>query len=207
MAIGNLYRMTVQVETPGNVTEFNLGYKMLSGTMGNYTLQNACVTAKAVFLDALLEMLALDVNVRRIAMDTVDSHNEVPGFLDIQTGSGFVVGESLPSNMCAIIHMATDAPNAKHNGRIFISGISELEQVEGVISASQSILNDAFAGKLNDNLTLTSPEDAVFGPVVISRFLDGVKRPAPEGFDVTTPVAKLDLRQQRRRKTESFGVF
>lgn len=206
MAANDLYRLTIQIETPGNVTEINLGYELAGGTIGPYTLEKTCLQAIADMNGALLALLAEDTFVRRYTMVPITEPLEIMGFVDLVNAVGTVLGEALPANMTAIISLPTDAPSSKHNGRIYISGVSEEAQTEGTLEAAQQTLNATFAALLTDEIEPSAPEDAVFTPVVISRVVDGVPRVPPVGFSVGTPIAKFSMRQQRRRKTPAFGL-
>lgn len=205
MAVGDLYLLTVQIRTGGNVTQIGLGFEQDAGTNGPYTLEATTTAWELSVLPTLLLALATDASVERIAMVPVTATDEVPGQTDYYAKDGVVIGDGLPSNMAAVIHMATTGPNAKHNGRVYIAGISELEQNAGRLTVAQQTLMDNIATKLALDVAPTAPEDANFTPVVISRYVDGVKRTPPIGYPVTIPVARNIMRQQRRRKTPSFG--
>ena len=205
MAVDDLYGMTVQIRTPGNTTQVGLGFKMTDGTIGNDTLEAACAQWVTDVLPTLLLMLAADTSVKRVEMCPLTEPNEIPGCVDLTGQVGAVLGDALPSNMAAVMHLGTDAPNAKHNGRIYVSGVSEEGTVEGTLIAAQQTLNGNFALLLNDLLLPSAPEDAEFTPVVISRIVDGVPRVPIVGFDILAAVARPIIRQQRRRKTRSFG--
>lgn len=206
MAVDDLYRLTIQIETPGSCAEINLGYEMTSGTNEPYTLENATADAIAVMNTQLIALLAADTFIRRYTMVPITDPLDVIGYTDLDASVGTVVGDALPANICGVISLPTDAPNSKHNGRIYISGVSEEAQDEGVMDAGQMTLMDAFAAKLNDTLDAGTPGDAIFTPAVISYVEDGVPRVPPVGFTVGTPIAKSTLRQQRRRKTAAFGA-
>ena len=205
MADEDLYALSFSIDCAGEQCLCVLGYKQDGGTNGPDTLTALCQAFIDDVVPSLEAALAADVEIDRVSVDTVTNHNDVPGVIDLNGHSGDVVGVACPAQMAMLIHLATDAPNAKHNGRIYISGCDVDSQTQGQLDAGQTVLMQTLAGKLNDTLSPTAPETADFIPVVISRFLDGVKRTPPVGFLVTTPVAKLDIRQQRRRKTTHFG--
>ncbi len=206
MAVNDLYRLTIQIETPGNVSEITLGYKQTSGSNFAYTLTNAAQDAISVLNTELIALLAVGVFIRRYKFTPITDPLDVIGYIDLASTEGTVIGDSLPANMAAIISLPTDAPASKHNGRVYISGVSEEAQDEGKLEAAQQLLMDDFAAKLNDTIDAGTPGNAIFTPNVISFIEDGVPRVPPVGFTVGTPQAKIDLRQQRRRKTPAFGT-
>jgi len=206
VAVDDLYYLTVQIRTLGNVTQIGLGFVQTVGTNGPDTLQAACANWQSQALPTLLLMLSDQVRVQRIEMVPVTEPLDIPGCVDLVAQDGAVVGDALPSAMAAVVSLPTDAPNAKHNGRIYISGVIEAGAVLGTLTVAQQALNGAFAAKLNDDLIAAVPETAEFRPVVISRIVAGVPRVPPVGFVIQEPIARPIIRQQRRRKTRSFGL-
>lgn len=205
MAVDDLYRLSFHINASGTETECVLGYRQDSGSNDADTLEALC----QAFIDAaqadLLAILSENCLVSRIKVVTVTNHQEVPGLIDQEGQAGTVVSQSLPPNMAAIIHLPTNAPNAKHNGRIFIAGCPENFQDAGTINGISLGLIQDFADELAIDLEPSAPQDAVFTPVVISSVENGAPRVPPVGFDVLIPVAKASMRQQRRRKTREFG--
>jgi len=206
VAADDLYYLTVQIRTLGNVTQIGFGYKQTTGSNGPNTLQAGAANWVSQSLPTLLLMLSEQVRVQRVEMVPVTEPLDVPGCVDLVAQDGAVIGEALPSAMAAVISLPTDAPNAKHNGRIYISGVIEGGSDEGTLTAGQQTLNNAFAAKLNDTLIAAVPETAEWVPVVISRFVAGVPRVPPVGFIIGEAIARPIIRQQRRRKTRSFGL-
>ncbi len=205
MAVNDLYRLHFFINCSEQVTQCVLGYRMDFGSMDADTLEALC---QAFIDDAqpkLLLLLSENALVSRVQVTTVTNHQEVPGLVDQVSQFGNIVSQTLPPNMAAIIHLPTNAPNAKHNGRIFLAGIPEQGQDAGTLTGAQITLNQAFADELAIDLEPTAPQDAIFTPVVISTVLNGAPRIPPVGFPVLLPVAKSLVRQQRRRKTVHFG--
>lgn len=206
MADLDLYQLSFFINCAGEETQCVLGYQQDGGSNDADTLEALCQAFLTDCVPELLLAIAADVAVSRIRVDTVTDHQEVPGLMDLDGEDGAVVGESLPAQMAALIHLPTNAPNAKHNGRIYVSGLMSSSQQEGTIDVAPLALMQTFADTLALDLEPTAPQTATFTPVVISRVENGAPRTPPIGFPVLIPLAKADMRQQRRRKTPHFGL-
>ena len=205
MAVGDLYQLHFFINNSQTPTECVMGYKMLTGVFTFNTLEALCQQWIDDVQPSLLLCLSENALVSRVQVTTVTSHDEVPGLVDQVSKFGSIVSQALPPNMAALIHLPTDAPNAKHNGRLYLAGTPENGQEEGSLFAAQLALLQTFADELAKDITLDAPETGIFAPVVISRFLDGVKRVPPVGFLVGVAGPKTPMRQQRRRKAINFG--
>lgn len=206
MAVGDLYELRVHYHLPASSVTIGFGYEQTVGTNDNLTLQSAIDFWIANMRPLLVACLAADVIVDQIRMDQVSVGNELPAF-DNSTGiSGTVVGQSLPAGGAAVISWVTDAPNAKHNGRVYIAGISEVEVNVGNISVAQLVLLNAFADQMETTLLTSLPQDAEFELSTISRVLNGVPRVPPVGFFVQSHVTRLPFFSQRRRITKRLGL-
>ncbi len=206
MAIGNLYELTFYIDVNGNATQNKMGYVQTAGSNDSDTLE---ALAAAWYLNNIVDLLAIlssSAELTRVRADQVTGVDEIPGFVDKRANIGLYASDALPANMCGLFHFDTNAPNAKHNGRLFISGMPEGGQAEGIWDASFLVTMQAFADELEDDLVTLAPQDAEFSPVVISRFLDGIKRVPPLGFLVGEVTPEANIRQQRNRKTKCFGL-
>ncbi len=206
MASGDLYVLTVHLTVEQTACQFGQAYRM---SQGSYTIATGTATAQAWFdanISNLLLCISDKVEIDSITFDPIGVSTELSGSSALNGAVGSVASQPTPANVAALIHLPTDAPNSKHNGRIFLPGIAEAGIVAGVIDAPNLALIQTWADELSENLEPASPEDAVFVPVVISRFVDGVKRVPPVAFDIGLPIAKNATRQQRSRMTRRHGI-
>lgn len=206
MAIGDLYVLRVNYHLPDAEVSIGLGYKQSAGTNDKDTLQSAVDFWVANSLTIFRNCLAADVEVDQVRMDQVEPGNELPGFDNLVGLPGTVAGQALPSGSASVISWVTDAPNSKHNGRIYIAGVSENEVDNGLISAAQIALNVLLSNELQTDLLTSSPQDAVFVPNTISRVLNGAPRVPPVGFEILSGVIRLPMFSQRRRITSRLGT-
>lgn len=206
MAKDDLYLLKVIYNSHDAQCQFGIGYRMGDGTYGVDTAFAVIEKFKASFLPSLQQALSDDVQFQQIDFGPIGISTELGSFGNMVTVDGQIANPSLPANMAAVIHFGTVAPNSKHNGRIYISGVPETNQFEGTMTAGQVTLLQDFADLLFGSLVPDSPEDSDFSPVVISRFVDGVKRVPPVGFDMLLPIVQPDLRQQQSRTTDRVGL-
>jgi len=206
VAAGDLYELTVHMAVQETACQFGQAYRMTTGT---YNVTTAQAAAQAWF-DAnmvnLLLSLSEAVEIDAIRFNPIGISTELDGGIAMDGANGDEIGNPIPANCCALIHLPTVAPNSKHNGRIFLPGIVEAGINDGVLTAAQLALTKTFADKLDENLVTLSPDDAIFVPGVISRFEDGIKRVPPVIFDIKNPVVKTATRQQRSRMTRRVGL-
>ncbi len=206
MAVGDFYLLTVHMKVNDSINQFGLAYEMTDGTYGTETGGKVAALFVADALPLLVLTLSEDCSVDQISFRPLGPSIELAGEANLNGADGLILGQALPANLAAIIHLPTEAPNSKHNGRIFVSGLPEAQINVGKFSAAQLTLLQTFATELLEVLKPTAPEDAEFTPVVISRFENKIKRVPPVAFNIKLPVAKDTPRQQRSRMTERLGL-
>lgn len=203
---GDLYKLTIHYSVGATECSMDIGYRQDGGSYGVDTGTAAAVEFVSTFIPVLQAMLSSACQIDQVDFDPVTAVDELGGSAAIVSAPGLLGPLVLPSNMAAVITIPTTAPNSKHNGRQFISGMTEDSQVAGIITVPQLVLNNDWASKIFADLQPSAPEDANFQPVVISRILDGVKRVPPVGFDYKTPSASKNVRQMQSRLTTKRGL-
>ena len=206
MAVNDLYEVRVYYHLPGAPVTIAFGYKQTAGSNDNLTLQSAVDFWITNMLPTLLVTLAADVVVDQVRMDQVSVGNDLPAFTNLVGSPGSVFGQALAAGGAAVISWVTDAPDAKHNGRFYLAGVSEQEVSNGLISVAQLTVMNALAVQLQATLATSLPQDAEFELVTISRVLNGVPRVPPVGFLVESHVTRLPFFSQRRRITSRLGL-
>ncbi len=206
MAIGDLYELRISYHSESSLYSNGFGYIQLVGTNDNLTLQSAVDFWVANMLPSFLDMLSVEVEVDQVRMDQVSAGDELPAFTNLVGSPGTVAGANLPGGAAAVISLVTNAPNAKHNGRVYIGGISEDEVNAGNISVAQLGFMNAFLFVQVNDLLTSLPQDAGFQWATISRVLNKAPRVPPVGFLVQSTVARLPFYSQRRRITKRLGI-
>lgn len=206
MAIGNLYDLSFYIDVAGNATQCTMGYIQTAGGNDHDTMEALCAAWLLNCETELRASLSNQASLARIRAEAVTGIDQIPGFIDFNGKIGTFISQALPSNITGLYHFGTNAPNAKHNGRLYVSGMPEGGQQEGTWDPSFVVVMQAFADKLEADLVTLSPQDAEFSPVVISRAVSGAPRVPPVGFFIGECTPRTSLRQQRRRKTDCFGL-
>ena len=184
MAVNDLYQVTTQVRTAEGIMSFHFGYLMEAGLIGPSTLNALAFFFATNRLDKYVLACSTDIEVDNVEARAITNDDDIPGSGNLNNLEGVLLGESLPNNSAAVISLKTTAPNAKHNGRMYLPGTPEDVQNDGVLQAGQITLWQAFATVLELDIVGMPGESAEFTPVVISRFLNGVKRTPPVGFNL-----------------------
>lgn len=207
MAVGELYTVTFRWEGAAGGYHTTLSYKMLSGTLDQNTLTLLADNRGTVLSAFLKSVNSNQMNLVAIKAFQMTGRDETPGLTRFaQPNAGIVASEALPLGGAAVLSILTDAPNAKFNGRMFLSGVPESFQDEGQITAGGTTAYNSLGTALLADTTTLGPGLAVFTPVVISRFLAGVKRTPPIGHAVLAATVNPFVKNQRRRNTRFLGV-
>ncbi len=206
MAIDDLYRLKTQVRTAEGVMSFHMDYEMIDGVTTTQSLTLLCTDFINNKLDLYVLACSDDIEVDQCRCDALTNQVELPGFVNLNNKEGVLLGESLPNNSAAVMKLITTAPNAKHNGRIFLPGTPEDTQADGTMTTGQQTLWNTFGTALLLDISLAGPEDAVFSPRVVSFILNGAPRAAPVGFAILSATTSNRLRQQRRRGGRRQGL-
>lgn len=206
MAVDDLYQVKVSYHLPGAPVTIAFQYIQTEGGNDIDTLQSAVDYWVTNRLPELLGCLAEDVDVDQVRMDQVEPQGDLPGLTNLVGSPGTVAGQAMPAGGAAVITWVTEAPNAKHNGRFYLAGISETEVTNGIVSDLQKAEHLTFSNGLILPLLTSLPQDAVFKLATISRWLDKIERVTPVGFLVESQVIRGAYYSQRRRITNRLGL-
>lgn len=206
MAILDFYTTKVFLSGNNSYWQISFDWLMFAGSINYDTLSNMNVQIKDDYISLLMLALSENVELDNITTSCVTADDEIPGFSNYNNVIGALLFKPLPANMAACIKQVTEAPNAKHNGRMFIAGCPENSQAGGNFTGAQTTLLNTFATQLMVDLAVDSPDDAEFHPGVISRYEGGSKRPTPVFYRAASYSADVNMRQQRRRTTERLGI-
>ncbi len=206
MAVNGLYEVRVYYHLPDAEATVAFQYIQTAGGNDNETLESAIDFWITNILPLFVACLAVDVAVDQVRMDQVSLGDELPAFTNLTGTPGVMPGQALPAGGAAVISWVTDAPNAKHNGRFYLAGVSEDDIDDGNISVAQLFAMNALADKLQETLLTSLPQDAEFSLATISRVLNGAPRIPPVGFLVNSHFTRLPFFSQRRRITKRLGL-
>ena len=206
MATNDLYKATYRFEGAASGFKVGLGFRQVSGTNDVNTLQDLVDELFLMSIDEWLAILSEQISLTGIEAYQVTGTDETPGRLTLeQPNAGDVVSDAIPMGGAAVLSLLTDAPNSKFNGRMYIAGVPESGELIGALTAGYAMDLNSLADELEKTTIALGPGDALFKPVVISRFEDGVKRATPVGFDIQSITPNLFIKNQRRRNTKFIG--
>ncbi len=115
------------------------------------------------------------------------------------TGEGAQGGDTLPARNCALIQKFNPAVTGKgKKGRVYISGINEVQATEGRLRSTEGVLLTTLANLMVD--LLTGPNSGEFEPIWVTR---GPGDLTPITGDVlwTNSLVKPIMASQKRRVT------
>jgi hypothetical protein len=206
MAIGDLYEMVTYVRTAERPMQFTFGYRMEAGTINPDSMPKAALKFSQDMLDTYILCCATGLEVDKVEMRPVTNTTDLIGGILFNNKVGTLIGDPLPNSSNPVIHLLTNAPNSKHNGRMFVPGCPEEANEDGDVSVVQQALLNTFGTGLLLDLIPDFGETAEYTPVVISRYLAGVKRTPPIGHTLVSAIARPFFRQQRKRGGKRLGL-
>lgn len=112
---------------------------------------------------------------------------------------GDITEEGIPSNLAAVVQLRQNDKIAKHNGRIFVSGIPETEIENSLIRGS--FISGALAAFALDLKQVLTSGGTNYTPCVVN-MTGTLPSTDPEGYEVIQVNPTRALGTQRRRTTE-----
>lgn len=218
MAANDCYLLQVQLMVDSRKCTMNFYFRQ---TGGGDDINNATDLTDAFDTDIVPQLLpALSQNVfltclyaQRIAGPDPAPPNDpikkpgIPNELQyINTKVGLQAFDPLPANHGPLLKILQGTTDQKHNGRIFVPGVSEAAVIDGLLDpAFVAGVWTTFKTVLLTTITSTLPPAAQFALVVLSRVVGGIKRPVPVDFIATDILLPATLKNQRRRTTKKTG--
>lgn len=206
MAIGSLYQAIVNMHGFEKPWAMSFGFKQISGGNDAGTLESLASALSTRFDTLFRACLSFNHNVQSIEVREVTQGDEIPGVSPVIDQPGTVEELSLPNSNPALILWTTIAPNAKFNGKTYVSGCPITFVTNGVLESGGAAAYQAWADSMLDDVQLSGDQDADFTPVIISRYEDGEKRSVPIGYELELATVNPTVKNQRVRRTNIKGV-
>ena len=206
MAVGNIYEAQINLNGPEGVWSFSFGYKQIDGANGPDTLERLALAMQPLFDPAFLNILGHNHVIESIEVAQVDTGDDIPGIAAFPDGIGNVQETALPDGAPLLVNWKTIAPNAKFNGKSYVSGVPVTYVTNGLITSNALPFIQTWVDGMIVDIQLTGGENAEFTPVVISRYEDGVKRTQPIGYEIEFGSVNGAIKNQRRRRTKNKGI-
>jgi len=168
MAVGDILQLTIGQRLFEDVVQNVLYYR--TDVEPGSTEEEADLVAG--FLASVIPSWQASV-VDQVEFDCIQSQkvspdpvrNSFDSFLNL-TGDG--TGTSLPSRNCALIQKFNPAVSGKgKKGRVYISGIDELEEKQGRLTVALKVLLDTLGQELIDEVV--GPDSGIYKPVWVTR--------------------------------------
>lgn len=185
----------------------------LTGNMLSCTLHYGCDTALAgdspdkfqtAWQTAVLaiwqDAVSSDVSFQRIYTYAITAALARPGNDNLNAKAGTIAVEAIPENTACVFQLRQDDVSSKNNGRVFISGLTEAQVVDGLVTttAAGAELKDLADALL---LEITDADGRKYKLVALQKSAAGAPI-TPVGHTVSVITVTRALATQRRRKTE-----
>lgn len=203
MPVGDLYALKFNYFVQGRVCSINLGYRDLNAGLVHLQAKVLADAFDNSLLALFQNVFSVDVQIQSLYVLGVNPKGNIPemrNYLDI---NGLRPGTAMPNDSPVIISLTTDAPNSKHNGRIYLSGISETDvENQKVTPAFQGSQLEDLADALKTDIEDTDAPVSEFEPSVLVRQADGIPVTPPSSHGVIGWAMNGIIYSQRRRRTK-----
>lgn len=207
MAVGDIYRLSVQSQVSSSVGSWNVHYEELdpASTDGDGDLlAEGWAAANTIATKALLSVETDLTSIRAWRVGT-------PGYPGLHTipnpNAGTVTGDPIPPNKALVFKLVQFAGAARFNGRIYLQGLSEAS-IDGntITAAFQTGAVATFITAMLADVNAVAPATGRWRVVVLS------KKFIPPTFPFGTPldVAQINVNPviatQRRRNLKAIQI-
>lgn len=208
MAVGDTYEVVFQTQLEQRIF---LNVFHFEQTVGADTPRVAEILAETFNLNVLatwITVVADAFSFQCVTARRVLPSPDIPGVkFQLEDTTGFNAGDPLPAHNALVIKLLTDNTNPKHNGRIFVTGITENFMLNGLWDAIfLSTVVAALRAKLILTLVAAGPDDQEFKPVVLNKFDSGAPIIPPTTSNITGTTASGLVFRQKRRLTKQTQV-
>ncbi len=168
--------------------------------LGGYAIADIISLANVVDDEISLAWLPIQINGWTYLSTTVrglDTINDLEATNTDSTGPGLVVGNALPGNVTISIKKSSGLTGRSARGRLFWIGLAQanLDPNENLVLTAAVTAAVAAVEAVRARI-----ETAGWSPVIVSRFLDGVKRPTGATFPwIDTVAVNENVDSQRGR--------
>lgn len=207
MAINSVYRVRTRGTQRGQQVEFGVHIQNVLASREPSDLAASWVATAFPLVKAAT---SASVNWDEVVVSDTDKNGSESVELPLtQPNPGSIAGDALPNQNAMLVGLRTGVKGRRRRGRLYLPGVAEGGQTDGVLTGAQLTAVQAFAQGIvnaygsggtetNWRLVIYSPPTPAFKP----------KTPPPVHTDtIITPVTSQDIdeviRTQRRR---SIGV-
>lgn len=212
MAQDDIYQASFHFENPSGASSFRLYYQEEAVRSGIGTDTQVLSTTLDDKLTALIRnMMALEFLITAIVVHKVSGDKEAKFRTDITTQTGGRANPALPSNNCILIGLSQGLYPARHNGRIFIPGLSEDDtEVGNLVPAFQTGPLQNFVDELAIQLVEESAGTGRWNLGVINTSVLNASPPIKDWQTAFSAVISVSgspiIAGQKRRQTKVRGA-
>lgn len=148
MAVGDHYRVRMIGTLRGSKVEFGVSFEQTGGTGGAQELANHWA---ANVTNLVTAATSVEVNWDEVVVsDVLPTGAQSVHVALSQPLPGLVTGECLPGQNSVVVQFSTGRKGRASHGRIYIPGISEANQANGIVTGTQLTAIAALANGLEN---------------------------------------------------------
>jgi len=207
MAVGDLFHLQMQYAIDQREMANTFGYEQTSGNDDAEVAQLLVDAYDAATRTAWTDVAATDVTFQCVIARRVSPSAGIPGFL-FYDGSvvGTDAGLACPANSCPTMKFVQSEQSARHNGRKFLSVISEDRLTNGSVNAAFLAAEvEAWATAHEAVLTAAGGGGQQYTPVILRRASAGPPPVTWAGWSLDEIVVQGIMNTQRGRRTRRTG--
>jgi len=205
MAVSDIYKLRVTSKNENSVFENILHFVQTEGSSESLFPQDICAAFEQLTIPAWLNCLSADANMLQLDCWAITGQPQALGSILYGNSPGTVTGEPSQANNAVCVTQYTDAPNGKHNGRIYFAGWPEQWAPWGTLDATGKAAFDLLMVELMKPLVVSGARTGTFQPCIASHYVDGVRRDDPVSYQVVSYVIRDEIKTQSRRTTDALG--
>lgn len=202
MAVNDLFTVEMRYLSDAREMSSVFAYR---ATFGEAVVPMSRSLDRAFNADIIPEVLATwttEVQLMSTYVLGINPAGRIPSYTYQTADFGTIVDDTYPNNRTYVIKQITNAPNSKHNGRIYMSGFGHGNVTAQILNAAylDGVVQDLIDVLVAD---IVDPDEAsrIWRPVVVNRVVLGVPVVPPGFFDVEALTANATIFSQRRRTT------
>jgi len=194
-----VYQTSIQYAISGNRLSCNL-YHYQNTVVSAAPSQALCTAVVTTLIPQFKACTSQDVHFQQVYTRAIIKETSNPYSQPLTDQSGTLQYDSIPSNIPAVIRLYQLETGGRHNGRIFLSGVSENDVTDSYITDA------AYTGHwstllANLGATLTNGAGDVWWPCVLEKVRNGLPI-TPVAYAVQEVILNRALASMRRRTTE-----
>lgn len=208
MAVGDTYELVWQTQMEQRVFMQTFHYEQTVGSDVPETAAALCRTFSTWMLGTWVLMVVDALQFQCVTARRVLPSPDVPGvFFQPPDTKGAVAEDPLPAHNSVVVKLLTDNTNPKHNGRVFLNGLSEGDLDGGMYTALTMATKVAnLRNRFDDTLVASGPDDQEWEPRVLNKFDSGVPIVPPTTSNIIGTSADALVYRQKRRLTRLTQV-